>query len=66
MGRHGEANSRFSQFCERTQILLEILNKVRIYVKLFLCLIKVYILKKNEDVEGKAQALLSFALDRGQ
>jgi len=33
--RHDIANSRFSQFCERAQILLKILNKVRIYVKLF-------------------------------
>ena len=66
--RHDIANSRFSQFCERAQILLKILNKVRIYVKLFFffCLIKLYIPKRNEDVEGKVEALLSFALDRDQ
>jgi len=31
-----------------------------------LCLIKLYILEKNEDVNGKVQALLSFAMDGDQ
>jgi hypothetical protein len=36
------------------------------YIYIFLCLIKLCILKKNEDMNWKFQALLSVAMDRDQ